>query len=126
MQLLIVDDESFLVENLARYLEKSIRAEIFTATSPEEALSITGRRELDLIVCDLNIGGKGEGALIRRLKEIRPGIKFIEISAMEIPGDMQDLKNDILHYFEKPFSVHEFQSELEDIITQNFQKTQVN
>lgn len=126
MQLLIVDDESFLVENLARYLQKSVQAEIFTATCPEDALAIAQSRALDLIVCDLNIGGSGEGALIRRLQQMKPGMKFIVISAMEIPDDMQDLKNNILHYFEKPFNMREFQEEIENIITNNFQKSQVN
>ena len=126
MQLLIVDDEAFLVENLARYLQKSLQAEIHTATTPEEAIKTLQEKAPDLVVCDLNIGGSGEGVLLRQIQRINPGVKFIIISAMKIPDDLDDLRQHILHYFEKPFNMHEFQEELENIIANNFHESHIN
>lgn len=110
MKILIIDDEKFLIDNLSRYLSKSISSEIKCVDSADKALDLVRREKFDLIICDLNISDQTDGELIRKINETVPAQKFIVISAWEIPDHLKEDRDlNIAAYFEKPFNISDFE-----------------
>lgn len=109
MNILIIDDEEFFVENLARYLEKSIPAQINYIAKADDALRILKQKQFELIICDLNLPDQSEGELIMSIHRINPTQKFIVVSAkseQEMPECLKDIRQrNIIRFFEKPFNI---------------------
>ena len=116
MKILIIDDEKFLVENLARYLQQRIPAKIHFVNQAEDAMELVAKEEFDLIICDLKISDQSEGELILHITKKLPNQKFIVISAQELPQNLShEKKENIEAYFEKPFDIAEIEKTINSI-----------
>ena len=124
MKILIIDDEEFFVENLARYLEKSIPAQIKYVARADKTIRLLKQEKFDLIICDLNLPDQSEGELIMSIHRINPSQKFIVISAkseLEMPECLKEIKKlNIVGYFEKPFDMES----IKDLIV-DFSQTKI-
>ena len=121
MKIMIIDDEKFLIDNLSRYLSKSISSEIKCVDSADEALDLVHKEKFDLIICDLNISDQADGELIRKIYETAPAQKFIIISAREIPNHLKEDRNlNIAAYFEKPFNISDFERVIKNMEDMKF------
>ena len=126
MKILIIDDERFLVENLAKYLKKKIPSEIRCVECAREALALVRAESFDLIICDLNISDQPDGELIRNIWQVVPSQNFIVISAHELPDDFKENKNiKISAYFEKPFNISDFEKTIKKMESISFSKADV-
>ncbi len=76
LRILVVDDESFIRESLAYYLE-DCDYRVTVADSAEEALDISQHVAFDVGVIDLRLPGMSGEALILELHKLRPAMRFI-------------------------------------------------
>jgi len=116
MRILIIDDEKFLAENLARYLQQRVSAKIHFVYQPDDAMELVSKEKFDLIICDLKMSDQSEGELILNIIKIVPNQKFIVISAQELPQHLlKEKKQNIEAYFEKPFDIAEIEKTINSI-----------
>ena len=83
--ILIVDDESNIRLTLSRALE-TLDVETDTASNGEEALTKLKEREFGLVLLDLHMPGVQGMEVLRQLREIRPEIRVIIITAYGTVG----------------------------------------
>lgn len=76
---LIVDDEAILRESLGDYLKDTYH--VVTAGTGEEALELIEKQDFDILVIDVRLPGKTGLQVLREVKESKPYIKSIVITA---------------------------------------------
>lgn len=108
-RVLIVEDQ----RSVARALELVLEVEgavTSWAESPEEALDMARNEELDLVIQDMNFtpgatGGDEGVALFRSLREARPGLPVVLMTAWgSLETAVQLMKEGAVDYLEKPWS----------------------
>ena len=137
LQILVVDDEVFILKVIAAYLAKRGEA-CETAESGEQALALVQRRDFDIMLADLSMSGLDGLELTRRVKAIRPKTVCIIMSGMGTRFDIiAAMKLGVFDFLDKPFAdlavlaavieraaasrrlVHERDALLEDLKNQN-------
>ena len=104
-RILIVDDEEAMVFSLSEYLSQY--ADCLGATSYDEALAILeGGEDVDLVISDIRMPGKDGFDLLMWLRENRPKVKVIMITAYGSPT-LRELakKRGAVTYLEKPLDL---------------------
>jgi signal transduction histidine kinase len=110
-RVLVVDDEPLALNLVKRVFASETDIELHTTTSPAKALEDVARDDIDLVVTDQRMPEMSGLALLRRLREIRPGAQRILVTAfpdMEValsainegmvyrfvlkPWDLQDMR----------------------------------
>lgn len=76
---LIVDDEAILRESLRDYLRDTYQ--VVTAETGEEALELIEKQDFDILVIDMRLPGKTGLQVLREVKESKPYVKSIVITA---------------------------------------------
>jgi len=76
---LIVDDEAILRESLRDYLRDTYQ--VVTAGTGEEALELIEKQDFDILVIDVRLPGKTGLRVLREVKESKPYVKSIVITA---------------------------------------------
>jgi len=76
---LIVDDEAILRESLGEYLKDTYQ--VVTAGTGEEALELIEKQDFDILVIDVRLPGKTGLQVLREVKESKPYIKSIVMTA---------------------------------------------
>jgi CheY-like chemotaxis protein len=76
---LIVDDEAILRESLRDYLRDT--CQVVTARTGEEALELIEKQDFDILVIDMRLPGKTGLQVLREVKESKPYVKSIVITA---------------------------------------------
>ncbi len=76
---LIVDDEAILRESLRDYLRDTYQ--VVTAGTGEEALELIEKQDFDILVIDMRLPGKTGLQVLREMKESKPYVKSIVITA---------------------------------------------
>ncbi len=105
--ILIVDDEKNILLTLSQSLE-TLQVEIDTAANGEEALAKLKEKEFDLILLDIRMPGMDGMEVLRRVREIRPDIRMIMISAYgTIELAVEAMKLGAVDFLPKPFSPQE-------------------
>jgi DNA-binding response OmpR family regulator len=105
--ILIVDDEKNIRLTLSQALE-TLGAEIDTAANGEEALAKLKGREFGLILLDIRMPGMDGMEVLRRVREIRPDIRIIMITAYgTIESAIEALKLGAVDFLQKPFDPEE-------------------
>ena len=105
--ILIVDDEKNILLTLSQSLE-ALQVEIDTAANGEEALAKLKEKEFDLILLDIRMPGMDGMEVLRRVREIRPDIRMIMISAYgTIELAVEAMKLGAVDFIPKPFSPQE-------------------
>ncbi len=105
--ILIVDDEEFVLEKLKRPLEKE-NFNVFTAANGQRALKIYDNNRIDILLVDIRMPAMDGLTLI---KEIHKRDKPVEILVMSGHGDideaLESLKLGCYSFFKKPIDLPE-------------------
>ena len=102
-KILIIDDESFIRENVERILSDE-GYQVCSAASGSEAQEIVATDEVDLALLDLNLGMENGIEVLKALKEIAPDLLVIIITGYgSVESAVDALKLGAFHYMKKPF-----------------------
>jgi DNA-binding response OmpR family regulator len=104
---LIVDDEKNILLTLSQSLEV-LQLETDTAANGEEALAKLKEKDFGLILLDLRMPGMDGMEVLRQVREIRPDIRIIMITAYgTIELAVEAMKLGAVDFIQKPFSPEE-------------------
>jgi len=98
---LIVDDETILRESLGDYLKDTYQ--VVTAGTGEEALELIEKWDFDILVVDVRLPGETELQVPREVRESKPYIKSIVITAYpSAESAVEAMKLGAIDYLVKP------------------------
>jgi DNA-binding NtrC family response regulator len=116
--ILIVDDESDMVENCARILRRS-GYHCLTTTDPHRALALLESDSPDVLLTDLKMPGIDGLELLRRARELDPSLPVIMVTAFAtIESAVTAVKEGAFDYLPKTFSVDQLQVAVERALRQ--------
>jgi DNA-binding NtrC family response regulator len=107
-RILVIDDDletcNFLTEIFAEEAWQ-----VTSSQSAELAREAVGKTHFDLIVSDINLGGRTSGvALLKEFKEVSPGSEVILISGFgTLETAVEAVREGAFDYVSKPFNVNE-------------------
>lgn len=78
--ILIVDDEPIVRESIRDWL-KDAGYQVATAETGEEALALVAKQDFSVIIMDIRLPGKTGIAVLKEIKEVKPEIKSVIITA---------------------------------------------
>lgn len=79
---------------------------VLMATSGEEALEIAKKQPVDVAVCDILMAGMSGPEVLKKLKELDPGIEVIMLTAYEtVETARQAVRYGACDYLNKPFDI---------------------
>ncbi|NOZ78786.1 MAG: sigma-54-dependent Fis family transcriptional regulator [Acidobacteria bacterium] len=105
--LMIVDDELHVRESLASWFTED-GYEVVTASSGKEALTVLGRRHVDVVITDIKMPGMDGLELLRRIRQVDPDVAVILVTAYaSVATAVQALKEGAYDYLVKPFDPEE-------------------
>lgn len=91
LKLLLIDDHPLFCHGFAALLRKlDEQADIATAASPEEGLTLAARDSLDLALVDLGLPGIGGLGAVRELRSRFPALPVVVVSAQEREEDVRE------------------------------------
>ena len=94
MKILVVDDHQIVLEGLAAFLSRGLRAAVLTAPDVEAAFALLRTHtDFDLILLDLTMPGLASDTALKEIARIRPDIPIIVLSASEDPNDVKKVLN---------------------------------
>ncbi len=103
-RILIVDDEPIVREAIHDWLVDAGYG-VTTARTGEEALEIVARQDFDLVILDVRLPGKTGIRSLQEMKETKPGIKAIIITAYASPElRTEAMKLGAIDYLSKPIA----------------------
>jgi DNA-binding NtrC family response regulator len=106
-RVLIVDDEKNVRLTLAQALE-ALELESDTAINGEEALAKLAETDFGLMLLDLKMPGMDGMKVLRRVRDLRPDIKVIIITAHgTIDSAVEAMKLGAVDFIQKPFAPKE-------------------
>jgi len=103
-RILLVDDE----EEIAEYLEQFLGEQGFTtdvARSGREAVELARQKDYRLIYIDIAMPGMNGEAAIKEILSFKPESRFVIISGYSPYEFPQELREHIVDYLQKPFSL---------------------
>jgi YesN/AraC family two-component response regulator len=106
-ELLLVDDESVLIEMLQWQLQEHSYT-VLTATNGEEALSILSNKPIPIVISDIRMPGMNGIELVKKAKEIVPDVQCIFITGhggRKVAVEATKLGG--FSYLQKPLSIDE-------------------
>ncbi|MBK7543632.1 MAG: response regulator transcription factor [Candidatus Competibacteraceae bacterium] len=115
MRILLVDDHTLFREALLHVLKQfDSTAVVIEAATAQEAMRMAAHyHDLDLILLDLALPGASGLAALPELRELRPTVPLVILSASEEPlAVRQALKTGAMGYIPKSCSSHEMVSAL--------------
>ena len=103
VKILVVDDEAIVRESLRDWLS-DVGHQVLTAENGPQALEVIEKQKPGIAIVDLVMPGMDGIELLRRAKEISPGIEMIIITAYgSIPTAITAMREGAYDYIEKPF-----------------------
>lgn len=113
---LIVDDEKNIRLTLSQALEP-LGLQTDTAVNGEEALNQLKEKEYGLILLDLKMPGMDGMEVLRQVREIRPEIRVIIITAHgTIESAVEAMKLGAVDFLQKPFAPKEIRELVSNVI----------
>ncbi len=114
--ILIVDDEPIVREAIRDWLVDA-GYDVTTAESGERALEITARQDFGLIILDVRLPGKTGIRVLEEMKEAKPDVKAIIITAYASPQMRTEaVKLGALHYLSKPIAPDQLEKIVEEAL----------
>lgn len=109
--ILVVDDESKLLEVLCVALE-NMGYQTLTAETAEQALQILETaQEVHLVLSDLRLPGLDGSELLEKIKDTRPGLPVVIMTAYASLSDaVQIIKKGAFDYIVKPFNLEDLEA----------------
>lgn len=83
VKLLFIDDDSGILESVKMLFKLKPNYKLFLAQSGQEALQITEKEKIDLVVLDMVLGDMSGEKVFQELKRLNPNIKVIFLSGLE-------------------------------------------
>ena len=103
-KILVVDDELDMLMLLRMIIEDNTDFEVETTNNPSEGLKLLNDNEYDLVISDLKMPGMDGMELFDELREIRPDIPVITITAYGSLGTADEAMNKgVSDFITKPF-----------------------
>ena len=103
-KILVVDDELDMLMLLRMIIEDNTDFEVETTNNPSEGLKLLTDNEYDLVISDLKMPGMDGMELFDELREIRPDIPVIIITAYGSLGTADEAMNKgVSDFITKPF-----------------------
>ncbi len=103
-KILVIDDELDMLMLLRMIIEDNTDYEVDTTNNPSEALKMLTERDYDLVISDLKMPGMDGVELFDELREIKPGIPAIIITAYGSTETADEaLKKGVADFITKPF-----------------------
>ncbi|MEE4311697.1 MAG: response regulator [candidate division KSB1 bacterium] len=107
MRVLIIENESFLAENLCQYLCDLPCIEGEYVTSRHDAMQRLSEKRYDLVLTDLNLPDTSGDEWILEIGSRRPGQKIVVMSSYPVPECLKSSDCiEVIAYLEKPFDIH--------------------
>ncbi len=104
VKILVVDDEPIVRESLGDWL-KEAGYQVLTAEDGYRALEVVEKERPGIMIADLVMPGIDGIELMRKAKDLQPGIEVIIVTAYaSIPTAIAAMKEGAYDYIEKPFS----------------------
>ena len=104
-KILVVDDEAIIRDSLKDWLSDA-GYPVLTAEDGHQALGLIEKERPGIAIIDLVMPGMDGIELLKKAKEIWPGVEVIIITAYaSIPTAIEAMKQGAYDYVEKPFSV---------------------
>ncbi len=98
---LIVEDEAVVRESLRDWLKDIYQ--VVTAETGEEALELVGKQDFDVLIIDVRLPGKSGLKVLSEVKETKPYIKCIVITAYpSVELAVEAMKLGAVDYLVKP------------------------
>lgn len=118
IRILWTDDEIDILRSHIIFLEDK-GYEVLTASNADDAISIVGDEELDLILLDENMPGKGGLEVLPLLKEMAPDVPIVMITKSEEENIMEDaIGAKIDDYLIKPVKPNQILLSIKKLIEQ--------
>ena len=115
LNLLIADDDR-LVRDACREAATALGFHTSTSQSAEQALWLIGSQAIDIVLLDLNLTDAGRLDILHEIKNRRPDIEIIVVSAnATVDSAVQAMKNGAYEYLAKPFGLRELKLLLERV-----------
>ncbi|MBN1164985.1 MAG: sigma-54-dependent Fis family transcriptional regulator [Candidatus Krumholzibacteriota bacterium] len=106
-KVLIVDDEAKITRLLSERITQE-NFEVESCASAEEALPLIGKGGVDIVLCDLRLGGMNGLELLQRAKKDFPDIDFVIMTAYASASTaVQAMREGAYEYLIKPFQMDE-------------------
>src|SRR3989338_7254719 len=113
--ILICDDEEGIRESLRLILEKDY--ELLFATNGGEAIEILKKQAVDAVITDIKMPRMDGIETMRRLKEIRPGVKMLVTSGYKSVDTAREAVNaGASDYIVKPFDRNEISKTVQRLL----------
>ncbi|MFW6055577.1 MAG: sigma-54-dependent transcriptional regulator [Thermodesulfobacteriota bacterium] len=108
-QLLIIDDEPDMLQGLQRVLNYELQeVDVLACSKPQQALSLLQGRNSDLVLLDIRMPDVDGLELLRKMKELDPGITVIMMTAYgSIEVAVQAIKQGAYDFICKPFQMQD-------------------
>ena len=102
-KILIIDDETFICENVERILGDE-GYQVCSAASGDSARAAVQANDIDLVLLDLNLGTENGIDVLKTLKAIDPDLLVIIITGYgSVESAVDAIKLGAFHYMKKPF-----------------------
>ncbi|WP_035178140.1 response regulator [Alkalihalobacterium bogoriense] len=119
-KILVVDDQYGIRVLLNEILQKD-GYKMFQAANGVQALTIVEKEVPDLVLLDMKIPGMDGLEILRRIKEIKPEVQVIMMTAYGELNMINEAMNlGAITHFAKPFDI----DDVRKVIKENFEVTQ--
>ena len=114
--ILIVDDEPIVREAIRDWLVDA-GYDVTTAETGERALEIAAEKDFGLIILDVRLPGKTGIRVLEQMKEVKPNVKAIIITAYASPQMRTEaLELGALNYLSKPIAPNELEKIVQEAL----------
>ena len=103
-RILVIDDEPDMLLLMSMIIEENTEWEVETTNNPSEGLKMAMENDYDLVIADLKMPGLDGMEVFEELKEMKPDIPVIIITAygsLEIADEAR--KKGVADFITKPF-----------------------
>jgi DNA-binding NtrC family response regulator len=102
--ILVIDDELDMLMLLRMIIEDNTDYEVETTNNPSEALKLLTEKDYDLVISDLKMPGMDGIELFNELREIKPDVPVIIMTAYGSLETSEDaMKKGVADFITKPF-----------------------
>lgn len=116
MKVLVVDDEAIVLKSCRMVLEAE-GCEVIAAASVDEALAILERQIPELLLVDVKMPVHNGMYLMRRVKEMRPGIPIIVMSGYATSETIKEAEDlGAATFLPKPFTPDELADTIKTVL----------
>ncbi len=115
-KLLLVDDESQIVEFLSNFLQRK-HIQVYQATNSDKALHIFRKEAPNLILLDINMPGLDGFELLKIIRKEDKNVKIIMVTGNEDKASMKEsLQLGADDYISKPLDLKDLHKRVSEIL----------